>query len=139
LPLRNTLAFSVLTPVFTCVLFVFAAGVKPFKCGCGKAFTQRCSLESHERKVHGQSLPFGYKERRAKLYVCEECGCTSQDPAMHFLHIQKMHPHSPVLLKFYDKRQFKFSDSSITQMLYGQLGSGREGADTNNVDSAKKK
>ena len=102
---------------------MLSPGVKPFKCHCGKAFTQRCSLESHERKVHGESLPFGYKERRAKLYVCEDCGCTSQDPAEHFLHIQSRHPHSPVLLKFYDKRQFKFSDGSVAKMLHSKLGS----------------
>ncbi|XP_076446007.1 uncharacterized protein LOC143283673 [Babylonia areolata] len=97
-------------------------GVKPFKCQCGKAFTQRCSLESHERKVHGHVLPFAYKERRTKLYVCEDCGSTSHDPALHFLHIQSRHPHSPVLLKFYDKRQFKFSDSSVTKMLCEPVG-----------------
>nr|KAG5706218.1 hypothetical protein BaRGS_019545 [Batillaria attramentaria] len=98
-------------------------GVKPFKCWCGKAFTQRCSLESHVRKVHGEALPYAYKERRAKLYVCEDCGHTTEDPAMHYVHIQRWHPHSPVLLKFYDKRQFKFSDNSVTKLLYGQVGS----------------
>ncbi|KAK7097205.1 uncharacterized protein [Littorina saxatilis] len=108
-------------------------GVKPFRCHCGKAFTQRCSLESHERKVHGDNLPFGYKERRTKLYVCEDCGNTSQDPAVHFLHIKNKHPHSPVLLKFYDKRQFKFADTSVTRLLFGhQIGGsspdGRDGS-----------
>ncbi|PVD34629.1 hypothetical protein C0Q70_05905 [Pomacea canaliculata] len=89
-------------------------GVKPFKCSCcSKAFTQRCSLESHKRKVHGEELPYAYKERRTKLYVCEDCGNTSEDPVVHYQHIQHFHPHSPVLLKFYDKRQFKFVDKVL--------------------------
>lgn len=37
-------------------------GVRPYKCeSCGKAFTQRCSLESHCKKVHGYEYQFGYK------------------------------------------------------------------------------
>ncbi|CAF4175514.1 unnamed protein product, partial [Rotaria magnacalcarata] len=64
-------------------------GVRPFQCDqCEKAFTQRCSLESHERKVHGLSHKFGYKTRRNKLYVCEDCGHTSIDPANHYGHIK---------------------------------------------------
>lgn len=44
------------------------AGVKPYKCpSCDKSFTQRCSLESHTKKVHGQQLPYGYKQRRTKV------------------------------------------------------------------------
>ncbi|KAK3099726.1 hypothetical protein FSP39_008605 [Pinctada imbricata] len=86
-------------------------GVRPYKCDhCGKAFTQRCSLESHCRKVHSIEFKFGYKERRNKLYVCEECGYTTDDPGQHFVHLKKYHPQSPVLLKVYDKRQFKFSE-----------------------------
>lgn len=50
-------------------------GVRPYKCPeCHKAFTQRCSLESHCKKVHGQPLPYAFKERRAKVYICEDCG-----------------------------------------------------------------
>lgn len=88
-------------------------GVRPYKCGtCGKAFTQRCSLESHGRKVHGFNFNYAYKERRNKLYVCEDCGHTTSDPGQHFIHLKHFHPQNPVLLKFYDKRQFKFSESS---------------------------
>ncbi|CAG5130921.1 unnamed protein product [Candidula unifasciata] len=97
-------------------------GVRPYKClDCGKAFTQRCSLESHARKVHGQNIQYAPKQRRRKLYVCEDCGHTTEEPAKHFLHIRTSHPHSAVLLKFHDKRQFKFSDSTIPKMLCSTL------------------
>ncbi|XP_053398814.1 myoneurin-like [Mercenaria mercenaria] len=87
-------------------------GVRPYKCdSCGKSFTQRCSLESHCKKVHGSEYMFEYKERRTKLYVCEDCGHTTTEPGQHFIHLKRNHPKSPVLLRFYDKRQFKFSDS----------------------------
>ncbi|XP_045203335.2 early growth response protein 1-B-like [Mercenaria mercenaria] len=91
-------------------------GVRPYKCdSCGKSFTQRCSLESHCKKVHGSEYKFGYKERRAKLYVCEDCGHTTTEPGQHFIHLKSYHPQSPVLLRFYDKRQFKFSDIDQTE------------------------
>ena len=88
-------------------MFSFSSGVRPFKCTeCDKAFTQRCSLESHQRKVHGLTHTYGYKIRRDKLYVCEDCGHTSADPSQHYEHIQKFHPYSPLIQRFYDKRQF---------------------------------
>ncbi|CAM4943038.1 unnamed protein product [Rotaria socialis] len=89
-------------------------GVRPFKCDkCEKAFTQRCSLESHQRKVHGLNHPYGYKIRRNKLYVCEDCGHTSTDPTKHYEHIKRFHPYSPLLHRYYDKRQFKFDSNSL--------------------------
>ncbi|CAF1290866.1 unnamed protein product [Adineta steineri] len=88
-------------------------GVRPFKCDqCDKAFTQRCSLESHQRKVHELNHAFGYKIRRNKLYVCEDCGHTSTDPTSHYEHIKKFHPYSPLVHRYYDKRQFKFNSNS---------------------------
>ena len=69
--------------------FFVIKGVRPFKCNqCEKAFTQRCSLESHQRKVHGLNQTYGYKIRRNKLYVCEDCGHTSTDPTNHYEHIK---------------------------------------------------
>jgi len=48
--------------VFYTMPFFFFVGVRPYKCEeCGKAFTQRCSLESHCKKVHGSAFMFGYK------------------------------------------------------------------------------
>ncbi|XP_064481882.1 myoneurin-like isoform X2 [Ornithodoros turicata] len=89
-------------------------GVRPYKCVlCDKSFTQRCSLESHTLKVHGIQHKYAYKERRAKVYVCEECGHTSNEPEVHYLHLQENHPYSPALLKFYDKRHFKFAEGAF--------------------------
>ncbi|KAK3611402.1 hypothetical protein CHS0354_034847 [Potamilus streckersoni] len=94
-------------------------GVRPYKCDmCEKAFTQRCSLESHGKKVHSIELAFQYKERRTKLYVCEDCGHSTKEPGLHYIHLKNYHPHSPLLTKFYDKRQFKFSDTNPPQPVY---------------------
>ncbi len=69
-------------------------------------------MESHQRKVHGFNQKFGYKTRRNKLYVCEDCGHTSNDPANHYEHIKILHPYSPLIHRYYDKRQFKFDSNS---------------------------
>lgn len=93
-------------------------GVRPYKCSlCEKSFTQRCSLESHCLKVHGVQHSYAYKERRSKVYVCEECGHTTGEPEVHYLHLKDNHPYSPALLKFYDKRHFKFNNSNFTNVL----------------------
>nr|XP_023014705.1 transcriptional regulator ovo isoform X2 [Leptinotarsa decemlineata] len=93
-------------------------GVRPYKCAlCEKSFTQRCSLESHCLKVHGVQHAYAYKERRTKVYVCEECGHTTNEPEVHYLHLKEKHPYSPALLKFYDKRHFKFTNSNFANML----------------------
>ncbi|XP_055303927.1 transcriptional regulator ovo isoform X3 [Sitodiplosis mosellana] len=97
-------------------------GVRPYKCNlCEKSFTQRCSLESHCLKVHGVQHQYAYKERRTKMYVCEECGHTTNEPEVHYLHLKTNHPYSPALLKFYDKRHFKFTNSTFANNLLGQL------------------
>ncbi|XP_059079962.1 uncharacterized protein LOC131878075 isoform X2 [Tigriopus californicus] len=93
-------------------------GVRPYKCNlCEKSFTQRCSLESHCLKVHGVAHNYEYKQRRSKMYVCEDCGFTTKEPELHYLHLKEKHPYSPALLKFYDKRHFKFNNSGFASML----------------------
>ncbi|KAJ1106202.1 hypothetical protein NDU88_003605 [Pleurodeles waltl] len=73
-------------------------GVRPYKCSlCDKAFTQRCSLESHLKKIHGVHQQYAYKERRTKLYVCEECGFTANSQEANFMHLRDHHPESPLL------------------------------------------
>ncbi|XP_028262158.1 putative transcription factor Ovo-like 1a [Parambassis ranga] len=73
-------------------------GVRPYKCTlCDKAFTQRCSLESHMKKIHSVTLSYAYKERRNKLYVCEECGHTAATQDELLLHLHTLHPDSPLL------------------------------------------
>ncbi|XP_036145312.1 transcriptional regulator ovo isoform X2 [Monomorium pharaonis] len=108
-------------------------GVRPYKCFlCEKSFTQRCSLESHGQKVHGVQHQYAYKERRAKMYVCEECGHTTHEPEVHYIHLKDQHPYSPALLKFYDKRHFKFTNSNFANML---LQGGLLQRDSRNTDS----
>ncbi|XP_066582214.1 transcriptional regulator ovo-like isoform X2 [Prorops nasuta] len=111
-------------------------GVRPYKCNlCEKSFTQRCSLESHCLKVHGVQHQYAYKERRTKVYVCEECGHTTQEPEVHYLHLKDKHPYSPALLKFYDKRHFKFTNSNFANML---LQGGLLQRDSRSADSCVK-
>ncbi|XP_078086285.1 transcription factor Ovo-like 2 [Mustelus asterias] len=75
-------------------------GIRPYKCSlCHKAFTQRCSLESHLKKIHGVTQKYNYKERRAKLYVCEECGFTAMNQEDLYLHMKQNHPENPLLKK----------------------------------------
>jgi len=99
-------------------------GVRPYKCNsCDKSFTQRCSLESHTLKVHNIQHDYAYKERRAKMYVCEECGNTTNQPDNHFNHLKTQHPYSLALSKFNDKRHFKFNEqdaSSVLMQLHNQ-------------------
>ncbi|KAF0029039.1 putative transcription factor Ovo-like 1a [Scophthalmus maximus] len=73
-------------------------GVRPYKCNlCDKAFTQRCSLESHMKKIHSVALKYAYKERRNKLYVCEECGHTAGAQDELQVHLHSLHPDSALL------------------------------------------
>ncbi|XP_066575170.1 putative transcription factor Ovo-like 1 [Amia ocellicauda] len=75
-------------------------GVRPYKCAlCEKAFTQRCSLESHMKKIHGVTQQYAYKERRSKLYVCEECGYTAPTQDTLLRHLRNTHPNSSLLRK----------------------------------------
>ncbi|XP_043076972.1 putative transcription factor Ovo-like 1 isoform X2 [Puntigrus tetrazona] len=75
-------------------------GVRPYKCTlCVKAFTQRCSLESHLRKIHAVTQQYAYKERRDKLYVCEECGLTAQTRNGLQNHLQAEHPQRLLMTK----------------------------------------
>ncbi|RCN34655.1 zinc finger, C2H2 type [Ancylostoma caninum] len=75
-------------------------GVRPYKCEqCDKSFTQRCSLESHLRKVHGVLHNYGYKERRNKVFVCEECGFTSEMFDVYVSHLKMLHPFSASLIR----------------------------------------
>ncbi|XP_075044753.1 putative transcription factor Ovo-like 1 [Mixophyes fleayi] len=73
-------------------------GVRPYKCHlCDKAFTQRCSLESHLKKIHGIQQNYAYKERRTKLYVCEDCGYTADSQESYLHHLQLQHPNSALI------------------------------------------
>ncbi|OWF47064.1 uncharacterized protein LOC110454866 [Mizuhopecten yessoensis] len=89
-------------------------GVKPYKClRCDKSFTQRCSLESHCRKVHNTEYDYEYKQRRNKMYVCEECGFSTDEAETYYIHLRQNHPNCPVLAKPHDKRHFKFRNERL--------------------------
>ncbi|CAL1574044.1 unnamed protein product [Knipowitschia caucasica] len=80
-------------------------GIRPYKCElCEKAFTQRCSLESHMRKIHGVLQQYAYRQRRSKIFVCEDCGFTSSRPDEYFLHVRQCHPGSPALRRYYRRQ-----------------------------------
>ncbi|KAM9348957.1 putative transcription factor ovo-like protein 3 [Symphorus nematophorus] len=88
-------------------------GIRPYKCElCEKAFTQRCSLESHMRKIHGVHQQYAYRQRRSKIFVCEDCGYTSSRPDEYFLHVRQCHPGSPALRRYY--RRQAHENSSFT-------------------------
>ncbi|XP_051903624.1 putative transcription factor Ovo-like 1 [Hippocampus zosterae] len=80
-------------------------GIRPYKCDlCEKAFTQRCSLESHMRKIHGIHQQYAYRQRRSKIFVCEDCGYTASCPDEYFFHLRQSHPSSPALHRYYTIR-----------------------------------
>ncbi|KAM9385731.1 uncharacterized protein KZ484_007269 [Pholidichthys leucotaenia] len=89
-------------------------GIRPYKCElCEKAFTQRCSLESHMRKIHGVHQQYAYRQRRSKIFVCEDCGYTSSRADEYFLHVRQCHPGSPALRRYY-RRQAHENSSYVS-------------------------
>ncbi|GCB78520.1 hypothetical protein scyTo_0018615 [Scyliorhinus torazame] len=84
-------------------------GIRPYKCDrCEKAFTQRCSLESHLKKIHSVHQTYAYRERRSKIFVCEDCGFTSSQGETYFLHLRGHHPTSPLLRRYLRKQSASF-------------------------------
>ncbi|KAM4042475.1 transcription factor Ovo-like 2 [Anomaloglossus baeobatrachus] len=94
-------------------------GIRPYKCDiCNKAFTQRCSLESHLKKIHGVQQGYAYKQRRDKLFVCEECGYTGPSQEDLYLHVYNIHPGSAFLKKT-TKKLTALLQNKITSVLQG--------------------
>lgn len=122
------------------MLFLSYLGVRPYKCAeCSKAFTQRCSLESHLLKVHGNDNYHNYKQRRSKIFVCEECGHTTRVADEYYDHIRDNHPDSAEMRKYQDKLQLQklvmehptgdgsSSSSSSREFYAGSSASGSSG------------
>ncbi|XP_066494232.1 putative transcription factor ovo-like protein 3 [Tiliqua scincoides] len=79
-------------------------GIRPYCCRvCDKAFTQRCSLESHLKKIHGVQQHYAYRERRSKLFVCEDCGFTCSGSDEYYGHVRQLHPAHGLVAKDYQK------------------------------------
>ncbi|KAE8601216.1 hypothetical protein XENTR_v10013592 [Xenopus tropicalis] len=92
-------------------------GIRPYKCEiCNKAFTQRCSLESHLKKIHGVQQGYAYKQRRDKLFVCEDCGYTGPSQEDLYLHVYDSHPGSAFLKKT-TKKLAAILQTKITSVL----------------------
>ncbi|CAL8326144.1 unnamed protein product [Lota lota] len=109
-------------------------GVRPYKCGlCDKAFTQRCSLESHMKKIHGVSQKYAYKERRNKLYVCEECGHTAGTQDQLLLHLQALHPDSPSLRNKVARRSGRGQEGEEGEEEEGSHPGSPRGADSDDT------
>ncbi|XP_072799825.1 transcription factor Ovo-like 2 isoform X2 [Vicugna pacos] len=101
-------------------------GIRPYKCDvCHKAFTQRCSLESHLKKIHGVQQQYAYKQRRDKLYVCEDCGYTGPTQEDLYLHVNSAHPGS-ALLKKTSKKLAALLQSKLTSTLQGNANLSEE-------------
>lgn len=49
------------------------------------------------KKIHSITQKYAYKERRNKLYVCEECGHTSGTQDELLQHLHSLHPDSHLL------------------------------------------
>ena len=97
------------------------AGIRPYKCDiCNKAFTQRCSLESHLKKIHGVQQQYAYKQRRDKLYVCEDCGYTGPTQEDLYLHVNSAHPGSAFLKKT-SKKLAALLQAKLTSTLQGNV------------------
>uniref|UniRef100_A0A1I7T977 ANK_REP_REGION domain-containing protein n=1 Tax=Caenorhabditis tropicalis TaxID=1561998 RepID=A0A1I7T977_9PELO len=110
----NTVRF-LLQRFSSCVNSTDHVRVRPYKCEhCEKSFTQRCSLESHLRKVHGVTHQYAYKERRSKVFVCEDCGYTDEKFEVYLSHIKTVHPFSAAYLRF-TQLQKKNSTATVKQ------------------------
>uniref|UniRef100_A0A1B8XTI7 C2H2-type domain-containing protein n=1 Tax=Xenopus tropicalis TaxID=8364 RepID=A0A1B8XTI7_XENTR len=93
------------------------SGIHPYKCEiCNKAFTQRCSLESHLKKIHGVQQGYAYKQRRDKLFVCEDCGYTGPSQEDLYLHVYDSHPGNAFLKKT-TKKLAAILQTKITSVL----------------------
>ncbi|XP_046535940.1 transcription factor Ovo-like 2 isoform X3 [Equus quagga] len=101
-------------------------GIRPYKCDvCNKAFTQRCSLESHLKKIHGVQQQYAYKQRRDKLYVCEDCGYTGPTQEDLYLHVNSAHPGSAFLKKT-SKKLAALLQNKLTSTLQGNANLSEE-------------
>lgn len=77
-------------------------------------------------KAHGKSHSYAYRQRRSKVFVCEECGFTAEQQDEYAMHLRLCHPHSP-----------SFIHHSSTQWTSALLDSARD-AGSGEVDGDEK-
>lgn len=66
-------------------------GVLDYKCAMfDEAFIRRCSLEWHTLRLYGIEHQLTYKERPAKVHACKECGETTKERDVRYLHLRKL-------------------------------------------------
>lgn len=73
------------------------------------------------------------------MYVCEECGNTTNEADNHFNHLQTQHPYSLALSKLRDKRHFKFDENDGSVLIHLQNQNSNCSTITNNSNSSIEK
>lgn len=70
------------------------------------------------------------------MYVCEECGNTTNQPDNHFNHLKTQHPYSLALSKFNDKRHFKFNEDGSSVLIHLHNQNSNSSTITNNSSNS---
>src|SRR5688572_7024444 len=78
-------------------------------------------------------LSFSFKQRRTKMYVCEDCGHSTDDPEDFYSHLTDNHPNSLALQRRHDKRLFKFSSSASSSSTTDFSSSSSNGTSTSGM------
>ena len=84
-------------------------------------FSDEIGLFSHQRLA----VQYAYKQRRDKLYVCEDCGYTGPTQEDLYLHVNGAHPGSAFLKKT-SKKLAALLQNKMTSSLQGNANLSEE-------------